>query len=185
MIRVLPLLLLGFAWADDDEDEEHERREHGERGERGEGGERRAPAAPPDPQYVSECGSCHVAYPAVLLPTRSWVAIMNGLGDHFGDNAELDALTRASVTAYLTSHASDVDPRGRRLAASIPATDTPLRITETRWFKGEHDEIPARLVTGNAEVKTWAACSACHPDAAQSRFGEHDVRIPGAGRWED
>jgi len=40
-----------------------------------------------DPLYRSECGDCHMPYPAGLLPAASWRRIMNGLEDHFGDHA--------------------------------------------------------------------------------------------------
>ncbi len=137
---------------------------------------RRAPAAASSPQYRKECGSCHVAYPPGLLPARSWTRLMGGLGDHFGESAELPDATRAALTTWLEAQAG-----GRR----VPAAETPLRITETRFFRREHDEIPARLVRDNPEVKTFARCNACHADASDGRFDEHTVRIPGHGRWDD
>ena len=37
-----------------------------------------------NPKWKSECASCHVAYPARLLPAESWRALMGGLDKHFG-----------------------------------------------------------------------------------------------------
>ena len=56
---------------------------------------------------LKECGACHMAFPPQLLPARSWKAIMLGLSDHFGENAELAEPTRAEITAYLVAHAAD------------------------------------------------------------------------------
>ena len=58
-------------------------------------------AATTSPLYLEECGSCHMAYPAGLLPVSSWRRIMANLDDHFGDNAELDAQTATQITDYL------------------------------------------------------------------------------------
>ena len=39
----------------------------------------RPSSASPLPLYKEECGSCHIAYPAVLLPPGSWQKLMVGL----------------------------------------------------------------------------------------------------------
>jgi hypothetical protein len=44
--------------------------------------------------YRNECGSCHVLYPPNLLSdTSGWKEIMDGLHNHFGENAELERLS--------------------------------------------------------------------------------------------
>ncbi|MDD3343356.1 MAG: cytochrome b/b6 domain-containing protein, partial [Sulfurospirillaceae bacterium] len=45
------------------------------------------------PAFFKECISCHTLYPPFLLPERSWVAMMQTLDNHFGDDASLDAAT--------------------------------------------------------------------------------------------
>ena len=126
-------------------------------------------APPMHAAWKAECGSCHVPYPPRLLPAESWRALMDGLDRHFGTDATLDATTAASIRAFLAANAGtrrDVSPAQPR-----------LRITETRWFVREHDEVPA-AVWRSANVKSAANCGACHAGADQGRFGEHDVRIP-------
>ena len=61
-----------------------------------------------NPQYIDECGSCHMAYQPGLLPARSWQKIMGGLADHFGDNAELDPDVLVGLTAYLVDNSADM-----------------------------------------------------------------------------
>lgn len=138
-------------------------------------------------EYAAECGSCHMAYPPGLLPARSWRKLMAGLDEHFGDNAELDAATRESLTDYLVANSADGSPyrRSRKVMRSLPASAVPLRITELPYFRHEHDEIPGRMVVSNPEVGSLSNCIACHRSAERGSFSERDIRIPGVGRWDD
>lgn len=136
--------------------------------------------------YSAECGSCHMAYPAGFLPARSWQKLMDNLADHFGDNAELNDTTRAQITAYLLAGGDkSQDRHAVRFAASAPAGQTPLRISELPYFKREHREIPQRYIKDNAQVGSLSNCAACHTKAGQGSFREREIVIPGVGRWED
>ncbi|HEX2493866.1 MAG TPA: diheme cytochrome c [Steroidobacter sp.] len=127
------------------------------------------PAVLADQQtWREECGGCHVSYPARLLPQASWDEIMRTLGDHFGADASLDESTAASVRRYLASVARTPKQAGR----GPPA----LRITETRWFIHEHDELsPAKW--RSPKVRSASNCVACHRDAEAGRFGEHSLKL--------
>jgi len=140
-----------------------------------------------DTIYREECGSCHMAYSPALLPASSWIKMMSGLENHFGDNAELDAETERSITDLLSANSADRSDyrRARKFNRAIQVSDAPLRISETPYFRHEHDEIPGRMVTGNPKVKSFSHCNACHSRAEQGSFNEHDIRIPGYGRWDD
>ncbi len=131
--------------------------------------------------YREECGACHVAYPAGLLPAESWSTIMTTLDDHFGENAELSAETTAMISAYLTDNAGKP---GRGMLKRLKG-DAPLRITELPYFVRKHDEVPERLVSGNDEVGSFSNCNACHERAESGDFDEDTVSIPGYGRWDD
>ena len=121
-----------------------------------------------DPTYKAECASCHIAYPPSLLPARSWRALMAGLDKHFGADASLDAPTAARITAFLEQNA------GRDRSGSATPV---LRITETRWFVHEHDEVPTRT-WNSPKVKSAANCTACHVDGDKGNFNEHGIRLP-------
>ena len=134
-------------------------------------------------QYVEECGSCHMAYPARLLPAESWSKVMNGLHDHFGENAELNENTRKSIQSYLVSSAS-AQGQYRKMLRNL-GNESPLRITELPYFIRKHDEIPSRYIKGNEKVSSLSQCNACHRGAEKGRFDEDEVVIPGVGRWHD
>ncbi len=53
------------------------------------------------------------------------------------------------------------------------------------YFRREHDEIPPRLVRNNEEVGSFSNCQACHRNAETGIYNEHQVVIPGVGRWDD
>jgi nitrate/TMAO reductase-like tetraheme cytochrome c subunit len=122
----------------------------------------------PSPMVKAECGSCHIAYPPQLLPARSWRALMAGLDKHFGTDASLDPQTAATITVFLEQNA------GRERSSSAQPV---LRISETRWFVHEHDEVPGD-VWKSPKVKSPSNCAACHSNAEQGDFSEHSVHIP-------
>lgn len=144
-----------------------------------------APTA--NPQYRSLCGECHMAYQPGLLPAASWQRVMDGLADHFGDDAELAPADAAAIRAHLTANAAD-RAAGQRSAgfgrAGGPGA-APLRITETRYFLGKHHEVPVRLARDNPDVRSFANCAACHQRAEAGSYNEDEIRIPGVGAWDD
>lgn len=126
--------------------------------------------APTNPVWQEECGSCHIAYPPRFLPAESWQQLMGSLEDHFGTDASIDAGTAATIEAFLTRNA-------KRSKTDTRATDAPLRITEGRWFRREHDEIAAAKWK-SAAIGSAANCGACHREADKGSFRERDIRIP-------
>ncbi len=151
------------------------------------GGNKPGVAAIDNPQYLEECGSCHFSYQPGLLPARSWKKIMAGLDDHFGENAELPAEDAKVFENYLTKNAADHSSykRSQKIMKYMQPGDTPLRISKTRYFLKEHDELSRKMVQDNSEVGSFSKCEACHTQAAKGSFEENEIRIPGFGRWED
>ena len=122
---------------------------------------------------LKECGACHLAFSPQMLPARSWKKLMGDLANHFGENASLPESTRKEIAAYLGANAGDaaLSKNGRYFLRGIDAAETPLRITQTPFWQGVHEEVPNVYFT-NAQVKTPANCVACHRTAAKGIFGE-------------
>lgn len=116
-----------------------------------------------DALTAKECSACHMLYPAGLLPASSWNAMMAGLKDHFGDNAELDAETTKKIVDYLVANSERGSSRNDA---------TRLRISEQPWFLRKHDKrgriAPDTLKRRGA--KSVADCKACHRDAEKGYF---------------
>lgn len=140
-------------------------------------------------QYLKECGECHFAYPPGLLPARSWKKLLSAeaLKDHFGDNAELDKNTLQTISDYAVENAADKSfyKRSRKIALATAEGDAPLRITEVRYIKRTHKDIPEKVVKGNADVKSLSHCNKCHTQADKGVFDEDTVSIPNYPDWDD
>lgn len=131
----------------------------------------KAAPPPPNPAWQEECGSCHLAYPPRFLSAASWQRVMGGLGDHFGTDASIEPAVAKEITAWLIANS-------RKPKAGKPEPiPPPLRITETRWFVGEHDEVSAARFRSPA-VGGAANCAACHRTADQGNFSERNIKLP-------
>jgi cytochrome c peroxidase len=124
-----------------------------------------------DPLTRQECGSCHMAFPAGLLPARSWQKMMGELDNHFGEDASVDAATAKQITTYLVAHAADSTGYGdmRRWLRGVSASAAPQRITELPKWVREHREVSPREWT-RKEIASKANCVACHVDAERGYF---------------
>lgn len=127
-----------------------------------------------------ECSACHMAYPAGLLPARSWKKMMGELDRHFGEDASLAPEVTKDIEKYLTENAAD-SPRASvlmsRIASGIPGNSAPQRFTETRHFGYLHDEVPTH-VWKRKGIASKANCTACHTKADQGSFIEREIKIP-------
>lgn len=139
--------------------------------------------------YTEECGSCHFAYPPGLLPTASWEKLLapDALEDHFGENAELDADVLSAIQQYVYPHAAEKSwhKRSRKIANATAGGEAPIRITEVKYIKRKHHEIPKRMIKGNPDVQSLSNCNACHTKAEKGTFDNDTVNIPNFSEWED
>ncbi len=129
--------------------------------------ERRLLPLQPSEEWKMECGTCHLAFPPRLLPAESWRKMMGSLDQHFGTDASLSPRETREITDFLVKNA----------ASRWRSPTAPLRITETAYFRHEHDELAAS-VWKRAAIKSKGNCAACHPAADKGDFEEDRVRIP-------
>ena len=119
--------------------------------------------------YVQECASCHTAYPPGLLPAASWARIMNGLDQHYGTDASLDAATVRQLSTWLGTHAGTY----KRVAEEPPQD----RITRSAWFERKHRRVEA-AVWKLPSVQSAANCAACHTGAQRGLFDDEQLKTP-------
>jgi hypothetical protein len=140
-------------------------------------------------QYIDECSACHFAYQPGLLPAKSWEKLLTpaALSKHFGENAELDKDTLTIVYNYAIANSADKSfhKRSRKIAQATSNNEAPLRITEVRYIKRKHHEIPEKMIQGNKEVKSLSYCDACHTHATKGVYDADTVRIPNYPDWDE
>ena len=135
------------------------------------------PVMPVNQAWVAECGSCHQPFHPSLLPRASWAALMNGLDDHFGEDASLPEAKARPIAAFLNSYAAEAwDTEAARRFAVVSPGD-PLRITATPSWVAKHADLAPERFT-SAPVHSRANCAACHLDAASGRFDDQAIRPP-------
>lgn len=132
-------------------------------------GDTRGKRAPPPSAYIEECASCHAAFLPRMLPAESWQRLLRNLPEHFGTDASLDAALTREIGDWLLANAGD--------ARRFPSPPADERITRSRWFERQHDEISAKTWQRES-IQKRSNCTACHRGADQGDFNEHDVRIP-------
>ncbi|HEB96607.1 MAG TPA: cytochrome C [Sedimenticola thiotaurini] len=137
------------------------------------------PAVPEGP-YRSDCGRCHLAYPAGLLPALSWERIMLGLTDHFGEQVQLSPQSTRAIYDYLLTNAAGrvTEPLSIEVMNQLGGDPAPQRITGTPFFRSRHDTAAIRQAGERGAVKSMADCAACHPRAGEASFDAGEVQLP-------
>ncbi|MES9941279.1 MAG: diheme cytochrome c [Candidatus Thiodiazotropha sp. 6PLUC1] len=189
LLGIAPLVLgFGVVLADRDEHEdEREHEEHSGYFSRWFNSESMQVNSLGSERYLEECGSCHFPFQPGFLPEASWQLIMTGLDDHFGENAELTDEDQEYILNYLKINSADGSDRAlsKKIVWSLRSSSVPMRITETSFFKHEHDEISPRMLQNKGEKTSFSNCDSCHTQALKGSFNEHEIKIPGYGRWDD
>jgi hypothetical protein len=115
-----------------------------------------------------ECSACHIAFRPNFLPTSSWMQVMRSLDKHFGTDASLSNADHKEITDWIVANTQEI--------GSPPPGN---RITKSFWFTRKHGTSHVKAdVWSRDSVKSPANCQACHVNAAQGDFNEHNVRIP-------
>lgn len=128
--------------------------------------------------YKQQCGACHFPYQPGLLPSESWQKLLAQLPSHFGEEVELDADSKKIIEGYLrSSAAAHSDVKRSRKGAKAVGDLTPLRITETTFFRHEHHKLNASIFARKS-IGSPSNCVACHTTAEQGIYDDDFVRIP-------
>ena len=130
-----------------------------------------------NPAFYKECISCHTLYPPFLLPSKSWVSMMDTLQNHFGDDASLDAVTTESIKAFLVNNSAETSTKDSslRILASLENDKMYLAITETPFWKNRHKEID-KAVFKRADIGKPSNCKACHDSIENGLLNNRDIK---------
>ena len=134
---------------------------------------------PDNPTWRARCSSCHKPFHPALLPARSWMALLDRPDNHFGVAWDFDRRTLDEIRAYLRQNSADADltEASYKINKSIPADQTPLRITETAFWLEKHRRFDERAWS-DAAVGSKSNCGACHRDADYGTYEDAAIRVP-------
>jgi cytochrome b len=138
---------------------------------------RGVPTAPLDATYAKECAACHSPHHPSLAPAATWRKIIDGLSDHFGDNASLDPKQTDRLGSYLTANSAEHWDTKAANRMRVPDARGSLRITETGGWKSIHRRVAPAAFASKA-VNGKLNCTACHSDAASGRFAPRSISLP-------
>ena len=149
---------------------------HGKRKRKGSGHAETVNAVPAD--YKERCGSCHMAYPACLLPEASWRKLLDNANDHFSTNLALDDAEKARLSNYLLANAADRSGGkiGRKIMRRL-SDPAPDRISELPYIQHKHRKIDPAVFSRQA-VGGLQNCVACHIDAERGDFDDDRAVVP-------
>jgi hypothetical protein len=128
--------------------------------------------------YKETCGECHFAYQPELLPSASWLKILNQLDDHFGEEIEVVPDTIKNISDYLKTNGAENSSAKRsvKIMRSL-GNQVPMRITDIPYIREKHHELnPA--VFKRESIGSLANCTACHITAEKGIYDDDDVKIP-------
>lgn len=124
----------------------------------------------------SSCGSCHMVYPAYLLPRKSWSEMMDNLENHFGKDASLPEKETRIVRDYLINNAAEHSTK----EAAVKILDrlgekTPEAITETNYWKERHKDITKEQFEADYGIKS--DCKTCHKTIRDGLIQDSEIKF--------
>ena len=99
--------------------------------------------------------------------------------NHFDEDLVLDESDVATLLAYAQANSAEQIDReiSWRTLDKLDAAETPLRITETKYWKQTHSDIED-AVWRHDKVNGKLNCAACHRDAEQGGFSNGAMALP-------
>ena len=128
--------------------------------------------------YKETCGECHFAYQPELLPSESWLKILNQLDNHFGEGIETDPDTIKNILDDLTTNGAENSSAERSVKIMrCLGGQVPIRITDIPYIRKKHHELDPAIFKRKS-IGSLSNCIACHTTAENGIYDDDDVKIP-------
>jgi len=134
-----------------------------------------------NPLFYEKCSACHKLYPPFMLPQDSWVRLMDGLENHFGEQITDQNISRGeqmSIKAYLLRHSAESSTQkiAFKTLDSL-GTMRPISMSKVPYWREVHKGIEKRVYQ-SLHVKDASNCFACHPDFEYGILDATRIHIP-------
>ncbi|HIK53692.1 MAG TPA: diheme cytochrome C [Synechococcales cyanobacterium M55_K2018_004] len=113
--------------------------------------------------YLQHCATCHVGLPPAVLPSQTWVRLLQSPEHYTVQISPLVEPDLLLVWNYVRAFSRQFPPRER----------IPFRVRESRFFRALHPRVELPRPT------TLTSCITCHPGASR-----YDYRTL-APEWEN
>ena len=102
------------------------------------------------PEIRQECGACHPAFPPEALSKRQWIAVLQGLKNHFGEDATLSRDVLQRIGEALVKHAG-------------PDVGDPTKegMSKGEWWRSRHKNVLSNILYIRTGI-SMDNCIACH-----------------------
>ena len=164
-------------WDNDDDDNDQHRKRNRKR-HRGNDHDGSYLKPVNNPTYAADCGECHFLYQPELLPSASWMKILDQLDDHFGEEIELDPDSKKIISDYLKSNGAENSSAKRavKIMRSL-GNHVPMRITDTPYIREKHHELNPEVLKRES-IGSLSNCIVCHTTAEKGIYEDDNVKIP-------
>lgn len=130
--------------------------------------------------WQRECSGCHFAYPPALLPLRSWKRMLAEQASHFGEDLSLNAASLRQLSKDAAAAPAAPPWAAWKLSQSAPAGESPQRITDLRFWRRAHRDLPESSFRPPISAGRLD-CEACHRDATSGIFHPRMIQKPARG----
>ena len=131
--------------------------------------------------FYEKCGKCHKNYPPFMLPTQSWVILLDGLDNHFGEKITENNISKndqESIRNYILSHSSEFSTR----KISFKTLDSlgemrPISITKSPYWRESHKGMDPAIFKSYV-IKNKSNCFVCHHNFEYGFFDNTLIKVP-------
>jgi len=131
--------------------------------------------------FAQKCSTCHPLYPPFMLPHDSWIILMDGLDNHFGEAITDRNITQDeqhSIKSYLLHHSAETS--SRKLAFKTLdslGSMRPISMTKVPYWRAAHQHIDSSVYQ-RKRIKNRSNCFACHQDFEYGILDNTRIHIP-------
>lgn len=131
--------------------------------------------------FYEKCSTCHKLYPPFMLPQDSWVRLMDGLENHFGERIGEQNITQSeqiNIKAYLLSQSAENSTHKLAFKTLESLGDMrPISMSKVPYWRETHKGID-KSIYKSLHVKAASNCFACHEDLEYGILENRRIHIP-------
>jgi cytochrome b len=131
--------------------------------------------------YAQKCSKCHKNYPPFMLPMASWMKVMDGLDNHFGEeitDRNISKSEQQSIRDYLITHSAETSSRKLAFRTLDSLGEMrPVSMTKVPYWRDAHEHIDRSVFKKDA-IKNASNCFACHEGFEYGILDNTRIDIP-------